>query len=398
MIKIEDKSHCCGCESCFHRCPVQCISMNEDQEGFLYPVFDEQKCVNCGLCDKVCPVINQSKAREPLAVCAYQNDDENVRNESSSGGVFTFLAEQIIDKGGVVFGAKWSKDWEVVHDYAETKEALREFRGSKYVQSKLGNTFLQAEQFLKQERLVLFSGTPCQIAALKLFLRKDYSNLVTVDFICHGVPSPGVFRQYMQEQLNIYEGGEKVTCLPNKLIVPHGIEINRIAFRDKALGWKRFSMSYELNRVCPDGCDVICYSKPLSEDPFLRGFLRNLYLRPSCHECPTKELKSGSDFTIGDFWDIRKFRRNLDDDKGLSALLVNNERFRWMIDGIQIDEIPYSFLRKVNPAVVKSCIIPKQRALFWNDNKNGFSEKIAIICKLTIFGRIKRLIKSAIRK
>ena len=323
-----------------------------------------------------------------------------MRRESSSGGIFTFLAEQIIDKGGVVFGAKWNDRWEVVHDFTVTKEGLKAFRGSKYVQSRIGSSYIDAERFLKENRVVLFSGTPCQIAALKLFLREDYFNLLTVDFICHGVPSPGVFRQYMQEQLNSYDVGGCVSCIPERLNVPKGVGIKKILFRDKTLGWKKFSMAYELNKECneSDRSVVISYSKPLNKDPFLRGFLRDLYLRPSCHACPSKELKSGSDFTIGDFWGIEKYNINLDDDRGVSALLINNDRYLNLIKGLQIHAIPYSFLCRVNPAIIRSSKIPKQRTLFWNDKKNGFSEKVVLICKPSALERIKKILKLIIRR
>ena len=202
MINIQDKKDCCGCAACVQRCPKQCISLQEDSEGFLYPMVDASLCIDCGLCEKVCPIIHQADQRTPLGVYAAKNPDEAVRMQSSSGGVFTMLAERVLAEGGVVFGARWDERWEVVHDYVETAEGLAQFRGSKYVQSKIGRTFQQTESFLKQGRQVLFSGTPCQIAGLKNYLRKEYDNLLAVDFICHGVPSPGVFRTYLQEEIN----------------------------------------------------------------------------------------------------------------------------------------------------------------------------------------------------
>ena len=190
--------------------------MSEDSEGFLYPHVDENACINCHLCEKVCPIINYGNDREPLAVYAAKNPNEAIRMQSSSGGVFTLLAERVIDEGGVVFGATFNDRWEVVHDYVETKEKLAKFRGSKYVQSKVGNSYQMAKSFLENDRKVLFSGTPCQIAGLKNFLRKDYNNLLAVDFICHGVPSPGVFRTYLQEEIDkksARKGGGKNTVL-----------------------------------------------------------------------------------------------------------------------------------------------------------------------------------------
>lgn len=202
MIDIGKK--CCGCNSCAQSCPKQCISMSEDNEGFLYPSVDTNLCVECHLCEKVCPVLNISSGQYPISCYAAKSPDEQIRKESSSGGIFSLLAQKIIENDGVVFGAAFNKKWEVVHCYTETLEGLNSLRGSKYVQSKIGNAYEQVKTFLKNGRLVLFSGTPCQIAGLKTFLRKDYENLITLDFVCHGVPSPGVLRWYLQEQIYYY--------------------------------------------------------------------------------------------------------------------------------------------------------------------------------------------------
>ena len=224
MIEIKDKSQCCGCNACVQRCPKQCIAMCEDEEGFLYPEGDEAICIDCGLCENVCPVINQADARIPLQVYAAKNTDEKIRMHSSSGGVFSILAEQTIKQGGVVFGARFDENWEVKHDYTETIDGVSVFRGSKYVQSKTGDTFKQAEQFLKQNRKVLFSGTPCQIVALKRYLKKEYENLLLVDFICHGVPSPGVWSCFspngmpllrvFRSETNAWDGKNTVSLSP----------------------------------------------------------------------------------------------------------------------------------------------------------------------------------------
>lgn len=200
MIDIKDKKLCCGCNACVQRCPKQCISVQKDEEGFLYPIVDLSICIDCGLCEKVCLVLNQGSERNPIEVFAAVNKDDSIRMQSSSGGIFTALAEQIIQEKGVVFGARFDEKWEVKHDYTETIEGLKAFRGSKYVQSRIGDTFSKAEFFLKAGRKVMFTGTPCQIAGLRLFLRKEYENLLAVDIICHGVPSPLVWRKYLGEK------------------------------------------------------------------------------------------------------------------------------------------------------------------------------------------------------
>ena len=235
MIDIKDKKDCCGCSACVQKCPKQCISLKEDCEGFLYPIVDKDICIDCGLCEKVCPILYQGEERKPLKVFAAKNHDEEIRKQSSSGGIFTLLAEKIINEGGVVFGAKFDENWDVKHDYTETIEGLAAFRGSKYVQSRIEDNYRKAETFLKQGRKVLFSGTPCQIAGLKRFFRKEYENLLTVDFICHGVPSPGVWRRYLQETVARMCDKNRVSTDPISI---KNARVESISFRDKSHGWK----------------------------------------------------------------------------------------------------------------------------------------------------------------
>lgn len=325
MIDIKEKKWCCGCNACVQRCPKSCITMREDNEGFLYPEVNKEVCIDCGLCEKVCPVIHQGAERKPLAIYAAKNKDEKIRLSSSSGGVFTALAESVIDEDGVVFGAKFDEDWSVVNDYTETKEGLAAFRGSKYVQSGIGDSFKNAEQFLKAGRKVLFSGTPCQIAGLRSFLRKEYDNLLTVDFICHGVPSPGVWREYLKEETARQCGG-KNSVLSHPIINSRDARVESISFRDKRLGWKKYSFALTLS--VPDGHgakNTVLLSEPLNKNIFLRGFLADLYLRPSCHDCPTKSFKSGSDITICDFWGGQSVISEWNDDKGMSVIFLHEE-------------------------------------------------------------------------
>ena len=244
MIDFFNKSYCCGCEACVQCCPKRCISMHEDKEGFLYPKVDKEACIDCGLCEKVCPIIHQAEPTEPLSSYIAINPNEEIRLHSSSGGIFTLLAEQVIAEGGVVFGARFDENWDVVHAWTDTIEGLAPFRGSKYVQSRIGNTYKETKDFLQQGRKVLYSGTPCQIAGLKKYLRKEYDNLLTVDFICHGVPSPGVWRRYLselRESLRAERGDGKNT-------VPSSIDelpvITGISFRDKSNGWKKFGFRF----------------------------------------------------------------------------------------------------------------------------------------------------------
>ena len=398
MINIKNKKDCCGCSACVQKCPKQCISLYEDNEGFLYPRVNTVSCINCGLCERVCPVLNQAEERTPMEVFAAKNPNEEIRKESSSGGIFTLLAEQTIDTGGVVFGVKWNEHFEAVHAYTETKDGLADFRGSKYVQSQVGETFKQAEQFLKQGRHVLYSGTPCQIAALKLYLQKEYDNLLAVDIICHGTPSPGVFRWYLSEELQMSfarQNGKKIkfdqlssiTSIAKADILAKelGFKIKNIRFRDKKLGWKKFSFVLSLEHLSSIENNKISISSPLNENAFLRGFLRNIYLRPSCYACPARSGKSGSDITLADYWGIDSLIPKLDDDLGVSGITINTNKGKNCLSStiLELHSAPYDDLIEKNPSLVKSCIIPQIRSSFFIDTIS-FHERIDKFCHISL--------------
>ena len=323
MIKIVNKQDCCGCSACVQRCPKHCITLKEDGEGFLYPHVNSDECIDCGLCEKVCPELHHGERHIPLEVYAAKNKDESIRMQSSSGGIFTLLAEKVIQEGGVVFGAAFDVNWEVMHTYAETMEGLVDFRGSKYMQSRIGTAYQDAEYFLKQGRKVLFSGSPCQIKGLKLFLRKNYDNLIAVDFICHGVPSPKVWREYLKETIARKSGKNSVLPYP----IPCKIGIDTVDFRSKSTGWKKYSFALTLSETLAEGAqNTVLLSSVFSENPFMRAFLADLILRPSCYSCPSKSGRSGSDLTIADYWAIPRVAPEFDDDKGVSLVLVQTEK------------------------------------------------------------------------
>ena len=299
MIHITDKQNCCGCSACAQRCPKQCITMQEDNEGFLYPKVDESACIDCGLCEKVCPMITPYEAHEPIQTLAAVNKNDEVRLKSSSGGIFSILAEKVIREGGVVFGARFDDQWQVVIDYTETLEGINDFRGSKYLQASTGDTFKQCENFLKAGRLVMYSGSPCQIAGLKHYLRKEYDNLLLVDFGCHGVPSPKVWQKYLDE-------------------IVGSRDINSTSMRAKTNGWRKFNFEMSFNR----DNSTILLSSPASKNDYMRAFLNNLILRPSCHNCKAKECRSHSDITIADYWGIWNVAPELYDDKGKGRRII----------------------------------------------------------------------------
>lgn len=371
MLQITDKSKCCGCNACVQRCPKQCIVMHEDEEGFLYPQVDVTLCIDCGLCEKVCPMLAQNDVKKALQIFAAKNKNEHQRLRSSSGGIFILLAEQTIKMGGVVFGARFDKNWEVEHCYVETIEELEPLMRSKYVQSRIGNTYKEAEQFLKEGRRVLFVGTSCQISGLHRFLRKDYNNLLSVDFICHGVPSPGIWRKYLQEIKNNAlqsEAAGKNTVLPFSLkSMP---VITGINFREKGLGgygWKKYGFVVHGKSPLKGDQNSVLLSVDFGKDIYMKGFLRNLYLRPSCYNCLVKSGKSQSDLTIGDFWGISKLKPEIDDDKGIGAILVYTHKGIEALGFISCDKIAmtYNDVIMENPAIYSSVMLTNNRKRFW---------------------------------
>lgn len=379
---LEDSKKCCGCSACVQICPKHSISFQEDREGFWYPKIDIESCANCKLCEKVCPIINQNSERESLEAFAARNNDEDIRLKSSSGGLFTLLAESIIDEGGVVFGARFNENWDVVHDYTETKEGLVPFRGSKYVQSNIGDSYVLTESFLKSGRSVMFTGTPCQIAGLRKYLRKEYDNLLAVDVICHGVPSPLVWRRYLEEKTAEHDG-----------VVPILTGVN---FRDKSMGWKNFSFVLRFfNESANEGSDTI-QSSIFQRDDYMRAFLSNLSLRPSCYDCQAKSGKSSADITIGDFWGIENILPELDDDKGLNLVVVNSTKGLTYLKTLTSELVPVGFKEAVksNSAYSKSVLKPLNREYFFHCIEKGSNVQDAVnACEsINMLYRIRRLI------
>lgn len=318
--------------------------MAESRDGFLYPEVDPTACTECGLCEKVCPALNDSINHcGQVEAYAARSTDESIKSSSSSGGIFSELCRKVINKDrGIVFGACFAEDWSVVHDCAEDFDRAKRFKGSKYVQSDINGCFKQAEHYLKEGRFVLFSGTPCQIKGLKLFLAKDYENLFTMDVVCHGVPSPLVWRQYLSE---------------------FNEEISGVNFRDKTTGWKQFSLKISGK----DGKTIS--RKSLDKDPFMYSFLKDLCLRPSCYDCPAKggNRHSGSDITLGDFWGIQNVMPQMDDDKGTSLVIINTEHGKGLLKDTCIDyaEVSLESARKYNSAISKSVRGNEYVGTFW---------------------------------
>ena len=411
MIHITDKKNCCGCSACVQRCPKQCIRLEEDTEGFLYPQVDEETCIKCGLCEKVCPILNQADKLSVLEVLAVKNPNDEERMNSSSGGVFLPLAREVINQGGVVFGAVYDESWEVHHVYAEKIEDVYPMMGSKYLQSKIGNSFKDAERFLKQGREVLFVGSPCQIAGLRTYLRnKQYSNLLAVDFLCHGVPSPGVWRRYLAETYGGYDAKEQsrlqATAGKNSVLLSSlnaTSPIGDIKFRDKReSGWKKYRFVVRQKSASKADQNTVLSSDIHYDNPFMRGFLSDIYLRPSCYACKCKNGVNHSDMTIADFWGINHIAPEFDDDKGVGLVLLNTKKGEEYFSRLPMDMMP-SNLEKAhyyNGGFNEHTKAHPKRDQFFFLIENGKSIKAAVdIClRLPFKQRVVRVVKKIVKK
>lgn len=303
MINIQDKKKCCGCSACEQVCPKGCIQMVADHEGFLYPKVDTSVCIDCHLCEKVCPVLNvESEKERPQKGYIVQHKDEDILRQSTSGGAFTAIASWVIEQGGVVFGAAYNKDFVVHHDWVERVEELQRFRNSKYTQSEIRETFQETKAFLEAGRIVLYSGTPCQLEGLLNFLKKDYENLITIDVVCRACPSPFVFKKYLEMQ------GQKF-----------GKSFENVLFRDKYYGYGYSSMTIKTK-------ERILYHEGIDTDPYLRAFFSEISIRPSCTACKFRKRYRKTDFTIWDCFDIAKYSKDMNNDKGATKVLVHTER------------------------------------------------------------------------
>lgn len=414
MIHITDKKNCCGCSACVQRCPKQCIRLEEDTEGFLYPQVDEETCIKCGLCEKVCPILNQVDKLPVLEVLAVKNPDEEERMNSSSGGVFLPLAREVINQGGVVFGAVYDESWEVHHVYAEKIEDVYPMMGSKYLQSKIGKSFKDAERFLKQGREVLFVGSPCQIAGLRTYLRnKQYQNLLAVDFLCHGVPSPGVWRRYLAETYGGYDAKEQsrlqTTAGKNSdllLSLNATSPIVDIKFRDKTeCGWKKYRFVVRQKSASKADQNTVLSSDIHYDNPFMRGFLSDIYLRPSCYECKCKNGVNHSDLTIGDYWAARVTDQDFDDDKGVGLVLINSQKGKVYFDSLnmEVHNSSIEIAHHYNGGFNEHTQAHSKRSLFFVMISEGKTVKDAVdIClqiplSSQIMNSLKRLIKRVLK-
>lgn len=376
-IQLASRDACTGCAACASVCPTGSITMREDKEGFLQPHIDAKTCINCHKCEKTCPIVSPITPPPDFETQAYAaiNKDEAIRMRSSSGGMFHALAKWTIEQGGVVFGARFDENWDVVHDYTETLEGIEPFMRSKYVQSRIGDTFKQAKQFLEQGRWVLYSGTPCQIGGLKADLHKDYDNLLTIDFICHGVPSPMVWQGYLS-WLNQ--------------------DIVNINFRDKTKGWQTNP------HVTIDSYNhtVSLHQK---DDLYFCGFLKDIYLRKSCYDCCFKTVKRISDITLADAWGVQTYCPEMYDDKGTSAVFLHTEKglsiVSMLTENFSQNSLSIDYVSRNNTSMTCSAKRSSTRQLFFFFYRfMGFGKWVRYVPKDSLFFRFKRKIKKIINK
>ena len=350
--------------------------MRPDAEGFLQPAVDFTVCVKCGKCENVCPVLNKGSPRTPFAVYAAKAKDDNLRRISSSGGVFSLLARQVLSKGGVVYGAAFElPKHKVVHKRVTDEAGLDELRGSKYVQSEIRDAYIKVREDLEEGKAVLFSGCPCQIAGLRRFLGSAHDKLLLVDVICHAVPSPLAWQKYL-------------SCQENK---EHATIARTFSRRNCA--WRKYALSLEF----VNSGDSAYLVNP-APDTYLKAFCSELFNRKCCHNCLFRSFKSGSDITIGDFWGVEESCPSLFDDIGVSAVCCNTQVGENTFDGVKsiIHYVPTSIeaVARHNKTVFGNHRINKKRGVFFSEiTDSNFDEFVERLLTPPLWYRMLRWIK-----
>lgn len=357
-INITDKHDCCGCNACADACPKNCIKMEADAEGFVYPKVDTANCINCSMCINSCPIKNYKKGNGKFTPYSAINNDNLIRKESTSGGIFTPLAKKVIEDGGVVIGASFDDNFQVHHTIVDDLDNLWRFRSSKYVQSNTLGIYRKTKQLLAENKTVLFSGTPCHIRALKSYLKRDYNNLICIDLFCHGVPSPKVWSKYLE------------------FANPKHNNIENISFRDKRISWEDYSLSIKFTNGEQ--------SSFWKDDPYARAFGFSVINRPSCSTCRLKSFPRISDITLGDLWKISEIFPDMADHKGTSFVLVNTDKGKQLFDSIQneisIKEIPESKFKTTYPIMGRPTKSHKNRNLFFSQLESQPFDSLAMKC------------------
>lgn len=314
MIDKVSVDACTLCGGCRNACPTDAISYTREHRGFAYPVIDPAKCVGCDRCERVCPVLaprNHPQEGYPIAYAA-RTKDEAVRRASTSGGVFYELASRVLDEGGMVCGAVFDEGFHVRHILSGKREDLARMMGSKYAQSDMGTCYREIKKALARGVTVLFSGCPCQVAGLRSFLGRDDPRLILVELICHGIPSDSLLQAYISLREAQY-----------------GAALTRLEFRNKDLGWHRSAVRMEFanGKVCLE---------PVAVNAYMNGFLSDCTLKESCYHCRFREFSTGGDIILGDLWGAEVSMLHLDDNKGLSAVLVLSDKGQALVERLPL--------------------------------------------------------------
>ena len=356
MIDKVSVQDCALCGACFNACPVNAIRFSKAYLDFRYPEIDVTRCVHCNQCEKACPILGDKSKPEdgyPIAFAA-KSDDDSVRLHSSSGGAFFELASQMLRDGGYVCGAVFDESFHVRHIVSNTQEDLFRMMGSKYAQSDVGYCYREIKEKLNAGEKVLFSGCPCQVVGLRTYLGKSYKDLLLVELICHGIPSDQMLQTYIHMQEKKY-----------------GAKLKRMEFRNKTKGWHNSAvrMEFENHRI---------YSIPYTADAYTIGFLRNISLKSSCYNCHFRNFTAGSDIILGDFWGA-EVELPEDDNKGMSAILVNSRKGMDILDRCNLALTPANVetIIKYNRNLLCSAAPSPQRSSFYaSANTNGLEEAI----------------------
>ena len=371
--KLPPPKRCCGCAACHDACPAAAIRMVPDVEGFSRPFIDAAQCLGCGRCGMVCPVLHPGEARSPVSVRAVKSRDDAIRLASSSGGVFSLLSTRVLERSGVVYGVAFDpEDGRIRHVRVTSSDGLSPLRGSKYVQSDAAGVYRAVLSDIRAGRPVLFSGTPCQIAAMRRCVGGSVAHLLLCEIVCMGVSSPLAFKTYLAA-------------------IDPGRNVRSVSFRSKRVGWKHFSMELFSS-------DGVFHSETLRVDPYLKGMLARLFLRPSCSSCPFRGLRSGADVTLGDFWNVHRRFPDMDDDRGTSLVLASTERGETAICDIlpvcDYRETNWLHAIEINPALVRSKPTNSRRTVFFRCvGKENF---VSLVARLTRPPAWKRMTKTVV--
>ena len=348
---LVQQGDCIGCGVCSISCSRKCIEMVQDKKGFVYPAIDNDRCISCKKCEAVCPILNPIVETETNTCLAVKNIDNNERKISSSGGVFIAMAEKVLEDNGAVCAAAYDESLTVVHRIVQSKEQVPYLCGAKYAQSRFDPCLLEVKALLQDGKTVLFIGTPCQVGAIEGGLTEtEKENIILVDFICHGVPSPVVFQKYLSELSRDYAKGSPI------------ISVN---MRDKATGWSNYS--YCMTVEFENG---VKYQKLNREEMFLQGFVNDLFLRDSCYNCAFKGRHRASDLTLGDCWGIWNIDSDFDDNLGTSLLQIHTKRglnyWNLISSQFNVTDFDERDAIKYNPSAVKSATAHVNKDTFWN--------------------------------